>query len=484
MADSRIRKVFQNIFAMVSLFTIMRLSGFILLPFWAAVIVPEELAVIALLATIPKLFTTVCGLGYSIILNKIIFRFSLGKCHKWIISFMVARLFVGIIFSIVLIVSFNPINTYIFHNKVSFIAWLLIIFAGSMNIVINGFMSVARLKLFAKQFFILNFMYTILNNWIFVFIACFILGNYLASVYATFITFSILTCYSFFKFYLPLCKVKNVRFKLIRRFFLPALPQYCAGILNWVKTSIDSFVFSWLGLFPVLGILSMGKRLAGPYDEFQRSFRQPFEYIFAHDYERKNDSSKMFEVSNLFFIVMVFLVLVYDEAMRWYVSWFVKDYVSVVSILIFLLMWYLFRDLQVFLSRITLKNNNFIFTPLTTSLVSILTSVAYVIFIPRYGLNGALYSLVLVEAFVGIMGSIFVLIRYRIDFYTLFKIVLTLLIFFAMISSGGDIFLRSMTKIGVITVFILYIVAYRNKVMPQTVSIIENYFHKQGNVGK
>jgi O-antigen/teichoic acid export membrane protein len=460
MSKKVLRTFFSNIVARLGYFGLLRLSGFIALPFWAGLIAPEQLALIAVIATIPKLCIIVCGCGTDIIVSKIIFRYSLKRCYKYIFSFLVVSLIVWCFVASALLVGFTSINHVFFQDQITLLAWALLLLAGGMQIIIDAYSMVVQSKLYAREYFIVTMLQTVAQSWVFVGFAFWLTHTYKAYVYSIFVINLVLVIYAMLKFYVPTMRLSHMRLKIMRIFFMPSFPAYISGILNWIKTSLDNLIFSHMGFLTVLGEFTMAKRLASPYDEIQRAIRQPAMYSFAANYEKDNDSSKISEVSNLFYFSMILVLFVYDEAMRWYATLFISStYTNSLSFLVFILTWYLLRDLQVFYNRIALKHNNYIFAPITTSLVAILASAAYIVTIPRYGIYGAVYSLVFVEAVVGIAGGLYLLKKYRIDFGTVKKIISVLIVFFILLHVQNNVVIRLATKgmfLGLLGIFLMF----------------------------
>lgn len=474
MASKKLVKIFQNIGSRFAFFFLLRLNGFVVLPLWTAVIPPSQLALLGMLGTLPKLITTFSSLGYEIIINKVLFRFPLKKCYKYIITFCLVRFSVSLVLIFLLIAIFPLVNNRIFHGQVSFSAWFIMLCVGCLRIFIGSYLSVVQKKLYAREFFIINFIQTIVQSWSFVFLAYFVFRNYLASVYSVLAVNVILLIYSGIRFYFPIMKIRYVKPRLIIRYLFPSVPNYLAGTLNWAKSSFDSIIFGWLGSFSELGILNMGKTLAAPYDSLQRSVRQPAEFIFARDFERDNDANRIAEMSHLFFISMFSCILCYDEAIRWYVNTFVQsDYKDSLKLLLFVLVWFFVRDLQVFLFRIALRNNNFAFSSIVTSTISIANMIACVVFIPLYGLKGAVYSLILPEALIGAMGSLYVLRKYSFDFFTFYKIIFSLVVLMLLVCIQDITLLRIGIKLILLTTFVFLFIVKRNQYFPCTLRLVK-----------
>lgn len=479
MASKKLVKISQNISSRFVFFSLLRLNGFIVLPLWAAVIPPSQLALLGMLGTLPKLITTFSSLGYEIIINKVVFRFSLKKCYKYIITFCLVRFLVSLVLVFLLIAIFPLVNNKIFHNQVSFSAWFIMLCIGCMRVFVGDYLSIVQKKLYALEFFIINFIQTIVQSWTFVFLAYFVFRNYLASVYSILVVNVILLIYSGIRFYFPIMKIRYFKPRLIIRYLLPSVPNYLAGILNWAKSSIDSIIFGYGGSFSQLGILNMSKRLATPYDALQRSVRQPAEYIFAQDFERNNDPGKMAEMSHLFFLFMFCCILCYDEIIRWYVNTFVQtDYKDSLKLLLYVLIWFFVRDLQVFLFRITLRNNNFAFSSIVTSTISVTNMIACIIFIPLYGLKGAVYSLVLPEVIIGSIGSLYVLRKYSFDFFTFYKIIFSLAVLMLLVYIQDTTLLRIGLKAVLLTSFVFLFILKRNQHFPYTIQLIRKFSSK------
>ena len=63
--------------------------------------------------------------------------------------------------------------------------------------------------------------------------------------------------------------------------------------------------------------------------------------------------------------------------------------------------------------------------------------------------------------------------KYRLNFYTFFKVCIVLGVLFVIIAVQNDIVLRIGAKIGIMVVFTLYLFIHKNRIMPQTVYLVK-----------